>query len=103
VDIVAEAAEPSLVVVAQSYYHNWGAEIDGQPAPLLRANVAFQAVQIPAGQHTIHLFYQDRAFMIGAAVSICMLINCLFAGLLMAIRRLAAPPKPVLEPGDSLF
>ena len=51
VDIEVEAAEPSLVVVAQTWYHNWRAYVDGQPAPLLRANHAFQAVQVPAGRH----------------------------------------------------
>ena len=85
VDIAVDAAEPSLVVVAQTYYHNWRAEIDGQPAPLLRANVAFQAVQVPAGKHQVHLFYQDRAFEIGAAISACMWVNCLVS--YVALRR----------------
>ena len=76
VDIDVEAQEPSLIVVAQTYYHNWRAEVDGQPTKLLRANVAFQAVQIPAGKHTIHLFYRDRAFEIGAVISICTWIFC---------------------------
>jgi uncharacterized membrane protein YfhO len=36
---------------------------------LLRANYAFQAFQIPAGEHKIHLAYEDRAFEIGATIS----------------------------------
>jgi len=70
VDAEVQAAEPSLVVVAQTYYHNWRAYVDGQPALLLRANVAFQAVQVPAGKHKIHLVYRDDAFEIGVAISI---------------------------------
>jgi len=69
VDAAVDAANPSLVVVAQTYYHDWRAEIDGQPAPLLRANIAFQAVQVPAGRHHLHLFYRDRAFEAGAMIS----------------------------------
>ena len=69
VDAEVEAAEPSLVVVAQTYYHNWRVEIDGLPVPLLRANVAFQAVQVPAGKHQLHFYYRDRAFQIGAIIS----------------------------------
>jgi hypothetical protein len=69
VEIVADANEPSLVVVAQTYYHDWRASIDGQPAKLLRANTAFQAVQMPAGKHSIHLFYHDLAFEAGALIS----------------------------------
>jgi hypothetical protein len=92
VDIEAEAAAPSLVVVAQTYYHNWQAEVDGAPTPLLRANVAFQAVQIPAGKHAIRIFYHDRAFEIGAAISLCMWVNC-GIGLLLFLRR-SLPPTP---------
>ena len=101
VDAEVSAAEPSLVVVAQTYYHNWHAEIDGQPARLLRANVAFQAVQIPAGRHQIHLFYQDRAFEIGAAISLCMWVNCAISLVLM--RRRLQPPSPRLEDEDDYF
>ncbi|MGA2854259.1 MAG: YfhO family protein [Verrucomicrobiota bacterium] len=77
VDIEVEAQEPSLVVVAQTYYHNWRAVVDSQPTHLLRANHAFQAVEIPAGKHHIHFYYQDRAFEIGAAVSIAAWLGCL--------------------------
>ena len=69
VDADVDATEPSLVVVAQSYYHDWRVEIDGRPAPVLRANVAFQAVQVPAGKHRLHFFYQDRAFQVGTTIS----------------------------------
>jgi hypothetical protein len=85
VDFQTEAVEPSLAVVAQAFYHDWCAEIDGQRAPLLRANVAFQAVPVPAGTHHVRLFYQDRAFEIGAAISICMGLNCAVA--LLALWR----------------
>ena len=66
VDIEIEAGAPSLVVVAQTWYHNWRAEVDGKPARLLRANHAFQAVEIPEGRHRVQLIYRDRAFEIGA-------------------------------------
>ena len=74
-DIVA--AEPSLVVVSQTYYHDWRAFVDGHQTPLLRANHAFQAIQVPAGTHQIWLAYEDRAFETGAAVSIAAWLGCL--------------------------
>jgi hypothetical protein len=76
VDAEVEAAGPSLVVVAQTYYHNWRVYVDDQPAHLLRANYAFQAFQVPAGRHHVRLAYEDLAFQFGAAVSICMAVNC---------------------------
>jgi hypothetical protein len=100
-DADVEAAGPSLVVFAQTYYHNWRAEVDGLPVPLLRANVGFQAVQVPAGTHKIHLFYRDRAFEIGAAISLCMWVNCFVAWL--ALRRRELPPAPASAEGDNYF
>jgi hypothetical protein len=98
VDFQTETDLPSLAVIAQTYYHNWRAEIDGQPAPLLRANNAFQAVPVPAGTHKIHIFYRDRAFEIGAAISVCMWVNCLVSYL--ALRRRELPPAPAPANGD---
>jgi hypothetical protein len=91
-DIEVEAAEPSLVVVAQTWYHNWRAYVDGQPAPLLRANYAFQAFQVPAGQHYVRLAYEDLAFQFGAAVSICMAVNCFICLHLLRKRQLRPQP-----------
>ena len=77
VDADVEAAGPSLIVIAQTYYHNWRAYVDGQPAPLFRANVAFQAVPVPAGFHKIHLAYVDRAFQAGAVIATGAWLGCL--------------------------
>ena len=103
VSIEAMAAEPSLIFVAQSWHHNWGVEVDGQPARVLRADVAFQAVEIPAGTHQIHLFYQDRWFLLGAGISFCMAVNCLFACLLMLIRQFTSPAPPEPESEEDGF
>ena len=64
-----KSAEPALVVIAQSYHHNWKAYLDGRPAPLLRANQAFQACQVPAGVHELELRYEDPMFWLGLAIS----------------------------------
>lgn len=64
-----KSAEPALIVIAQSYYHNWRAYVDGRPVQLLRANYAFQACQVPAGGHDLELRYQDSMFWLGLAIS----------------------------------
>jgi hypothetical protein len=95
VDFECQAAGPSLAVIAQTWYHDWRAEVDGHPAPLLRANIAFQAVPVPAGTHRVHVFYQDRAFQIGAAISVCMWVNCLVGYLALRRRELPLPPASI--------
>ena len=77
IDFEVEAQAPAMAVIAQTYYHNWRAEIDGRPMDIFRANGAFQAVQVPAGGHRVHLYYEDGAFEVGAVVSGCMWLNCL--------------------------
>jgi hypothetical protein len=72
--IQTETPAPSLVVISQSYYPAWRAYLDGQPARLWRANYAFQAVEVPAGQHHIELRYEDRALVEGATLSVLGLI-----------------------------
>jgi uncharacterized membrane protein YfhO len=44
---------------------------------LLRANVAFQAVQVPAGVHHVRLVYHDPKLVIGAGISGLALMACL--------------------------
>jgi hypothetical protein len=75
IEIVADA--PSLVVVAQTWYHDWRAEVDGKLVRLLRANHAFQAVEVPEGRHRVQLLYRDRAFETGAVISLLALLACL--------------------------
>ena len=96
-EVEVEAAEPSLVILSQTFYHDWQAYVDGVPAPVLAANRAFQAVQVPQGRHKIQLVYEDKAFQIGAAISICMWVNCLVIWALMRWRALAVKK---LEAGE---
>lgn len=84
--IETTATAPTLAVIAQTYDPKWQATVDGQPVELLRANHAFQAVAVPAGQHTLRLVYEDRAFQRGAAISLATLAGCLLAWWLMRRR-----------------
>jgi hypothetical protein len=76
VELEVESQEPSLVVIAQSYYPCWRAYADDRPVPLLRANYAFQAMQVPAGTHRLRLTYEDRAFQFGVVLSSLTLLGC---------------------------
>ena len=65
-----QAPQAALVVIAQSFYHNWQAYVDDQPVRLLRANHAFQAIEVSAGRHQVTLVYTDRMFYCGGLVSL---------------------------------
>lgn len=74
--IEVEAEAPAWVVLAQTYYHPWKAFIGERELPIRRANHAFQAVEIPAGRHTIQLRYVDNAFQLGVVLSLAGLLLC---------------------------
>jgi hypothetical protein len=70
---------PTMLVLNQTWYHWWKATIDDQPTPILPANLAFQAVVVPAGQHVVQFRYVDQTFFIGAtltALTACSLLVC---------------------------
>jgi hypothetical protein len=77
VELQVEAATPSLLVISQTYYHPWRAYVDDHATPLLRANYAFQALQVGAGHHRVRVVYQDRAFQVGTMVSVLAILACL--------------------------
>jgi hypothetical protein len=69
-DIEVDSEGAGMVVIAQSYYPAWKARVNGQPAPLLKANHAFQAVRVPAGASRVRLVYEDRWFQAGCGISL---------------------------------
>ena len=76
IECEVESSAPTLVVIAQAFYHPWRATVNGQPANLLRANHAFQAVPVPAGRSVVRLAYVDRRFQLGVALSALGLAVC---------------------------
>ena len=61
IEIEASSPEGGYVVLNDIWHPWWGAEVDGQPAPILRANVMFRAVRIGAGTHRVHFAFHPLA------------------------------------------
>jgi hypothetical protein len=57
--IRARSSGPALLTISRTYHPSWQAEIDGQPAPVLRANHALMAVPLTSGgDHRVVLRYR---------------------------------------------
>jgi hypothetical protein len=69
VTIAIETDQPGYLVLADAYYPGWQATVDGQPATIERANYAFRAVYVPAGQHTIQFVFNPMIWKVGLSVS----------------------------------
>ena len=63
------SARRQFLVLSDSYYPGWEAEVDGVPVPIHRANMAFRAVVVPEGKHTVEFRYRPDSFYYGAGVS----------------------------------
>ncbi len=88
-----DAARPSLLVVAESYYPGWRATIDGLPATILRANYLSQGLVMPMGRHTVELSYEPDSFRYGALISVAGLASLLVLGAWALVARKGATAK----------
>jgi uncharacterized membrane protein YfhO len=90
--LAADAAEPGLVVLRDTFFPGWQALVDGRPAPLLRADFLFRAVPVPAGRHTVELRYRSRALERGLLVSIVSLLATIGLAFVPIRRPPSRPP-----------
>ena len=67
--VEAEAAGPALLVLSDSDYPGWRARVDGEEAPILRANGLYRAVRIRGGRHRVVFEYVPASLRLGAAIS----------------------------------
>jgi hypothetical protein len=89
IELAVDAPAPRYLVLADTYYPGWRATIDGQKTPIYPADVAFRAVQVPAGQHTVKFAYRPRWRTVENWLSLpVLLFACGFL-----IYRLKARPK----------
>jgi hypothetical protein len=65
------------LVIAETWYPGWSATINGQEAELLRANLAFQAVTVPAGESEVTLKYELRHWGLSIGITMLALIAVL--------------------------
>ena len=70
-EFLSESCELSVVA---------GARLDGEPIPVLRANMMFRAVEVPAGRHEVIMLYRPACLFAGLMVTlvgvVLMLVYC---------------------------
>lgn len=58
------------LVVAENWYPDWRATVDGARAPVVRGDWALITVPIPAGARKVELWFQSPGYAIGRGISI---------------------------------
>lgn len=90
------AARSCFLFLADTYYPQWEASLDGNPTNILPANVAFRAVEVPAGTHRLVFRYRGQSFRTGLAISLAALLAA--ASLAFLFRRVSPPKLRLHEP-----
>ena len=83
-DIRVELAAPGLLVLNEAPSAGWTAEVNGQPAEILKVNLIGRGVALPAGAHQISMRFGPPRLAAGVAVSLVatgLLVPLLAAGL----------------------
>jgi hypothetical protein len=88
--IVVAAPSDAVAVVRNNWDEGWRATVDGEVAPVLRADAFRQAVPVPAGRHEIRLVYDDPAIGRGLALSALVWFAIAVAGAISARTERAA-------------
>lgn len=76
VDATTEA--DAFLVLADTFYPGWVAELDGQRVPIYRANLSVRGLQLPKGQHHIRFAYEARSYIQGLTMTVVAML-CLVA------------------------
>ena len=69
ITLEVDAAGDGLLVLSEVYYPGWRASLDGQPAPLVRADYLLRGVPVPAGRHTVRVWYAPPSVRAGLVIS----------------------------------
>jgi hypothetical protein len=92
VTVDVDTPAPALLRLADLWYPDWKATVDGRPASILRADYLLRAVPVPAGRHRVEFRFESKAVRTGLRLSIASALVALVliaAGTLWARRRIA--------------
>jgi uncharacterized membrane protein YfhO len=68
-EMKVQASREAILVLSDSYYPGWTAEIDGSPTTIYRANITQRAVVVPAGEHRVSFRFRPTSVVVGFWVS----------------------------------
>jgi hypothetical protein len=80
IEIAVDARTDAYVTLADTFDPGWSATVDGRPAPIRPAWIAFRAVFVPRGRHTLVFRYRPAGFDRGLAITgggVLLVLACL--------------------------
>jgi hypothetical protein len=81
------SGDGGLLVFSEVDYPGWRANVDGERAPIVRADYVLRAVCVPAGAHRVSLVYDPPLLRLGAAITGLTLLVIAITGLGLMWKR----------------
>ena len=86
--VEVDARRKAVLFLADSYFPNFRASVDGKPAPLWRANYAYRAVPVPAGRHRVEFTWRPTDLYAGVLLTVSAVAAlCIIGGVSRAKAR----------------
>lgn len=82
------APQAAYLVLADSYFPGWVAQIDGTDTPIYRADGNFRAVYVPAGEHAVRFKYSPLSLKVGSVVSLVAFLVVMMSLIALMWRRI---------------
>jgi hypothetical protein len=79
VEIHTSASSDAWLVLSDTYYPGWVATVDGQRTAILRGDVLFRVVPVPAGEHDVEFRFEPKSVQLGLWVSLASLLALVVA------------------------
>jgi hypothetical protein len=70
IQATCQANRESLAVFVEQYAPGWTATVDGNPTPIVRANLFMRGIRVGTGQHVLEMVYSPPGFQLGFVVSL---------------------------------
>lgn len=75
ITIKTESLVPKLLFLSDTYDPGWHAHIDGEKAPIYRADYDFRAVPVPGGSHVVTFTYFPDSLRLGIVILVISAIS----------------------------
>jgi hypothetical protein len=70
VKIHTSASADAWLVLSDTFYPGWSAAVDGQAVTVLRGDVLFRVVPVPAGEHEVEFRFEPSSVRVGLLISL---------------------------------
>lgn len=85
--IETASADSSFLVLTQNFYHFWKVSIDGMEGNVIKTNMSFMGVIVPAGKHTIIFDFVPTVIKRALLVQLAFILLLLAAGIVYFFKR----------------